>query len=107
MPDVTAHPKEVFLCLLHDETFTLQVLIADSDRFTHPLAEPWARLIQLVQQTGGYSHVVAASGSFGKNIVPRAAALLDVSPVTDVTEIPEPQQFVRQVCLQVHFLSKC
>ncbi|PKI55877.1 hypothetical protein CRG98_023758 [Punica granatum] len=75
----------------------MKVLVADSDRFTHSLAEPWARLIQLVQQTGVYSHVVAASGSFGKNIVPRAAALLDVSPVTDVTEISEPRQFVRPI----------
>ncbi|KAK4767816.1 hypothetical protein SAY87_002957 [Trapa incisa] len=74
-----------------------KVLVAHSDRFTHSLAEPWARLIQLVQQSGGYSHVVAASGSFGKNIVPRAAALLDVSPVTDVTQISEPLQFVRPI----------
>lgn len=69
--------------------------MVDSDEFSHPLAEPWAKLVQLVQQKGGYSHVITASGSFGKNIVPRAAALLDVSPITDVTEISEPHLFVR------------
>ncbi|XP_022716938.1 electron transfer flavoprotein subunit alpha, mitochondrial isoform X1 [Durio zibethinus] len=74
-----------------------QVLVADSDKFAYPLAEPWAKLVQLVQQKGGYSHVVATSGSFGKNILPRAAALLDVSPVTDVVEINGPQQFVRPI----------
>ncbi|KAK9269532.1 hypothetical protein L1049_001308 [Liquidambar formosana] len=74
-----------------------QVLVADSDRFSYPLAEPWAKLVHLVQQKGGFSHIIAASGSFGKNILPRAAALLDVSPITDVTEISGSHQFVRPI----------
>lgn len=73
----------------------LQVLMSDSEKFKYPLAEPWARLVHLVQKKGSYSHIIAASGSFGKNILPRAAALLDVSPVTDVTEISGSHQFVR------------
>ncbi|KAK3021271.1 hypothetical protein RJ639_047262 [Escallonia herrerae] len=74
-----------------------QVLLADSDKFIHSLAEPWAKLVHLVQQKGGYSHIVAASSSFGKNILPRAAALLDVSPITDVTGISESRLFVRPI----------
>ncbi|POO00430.1 Electron transfer flavoprotein, alpha subunit [Trema orientale] len=74
-----------------------QVLVADSDIFTHPLAEPWAKLIHLIQQRGNYSHVVASSGSFGKNILPRVAALLDVSPITDVVEISDSHLFVRPI----------
>ncbi|GKV14363.1 hypothetical protein SLEP1_g25258 [Rubroshorea leprosula] len=74
-----------------------QVLVADSDKFTYPLAEPWAKLVHLVQQQGGYSHIIATSGSFGKNILPRAAALLDVSPITDVVEISGSHQFVRPI----------
>jgi electron transfer flavoprotein alpha subunit len=72
-----------------------QVLVADSEALAHPLAEPWAELLHSVQQEGGYSHVIASSTSFGKNLLPRAAALLDVSPVTDVTAIKEPRIFVR------------
>ncbi|CAL4928256.1 unnamed protein product [Urochloa decumbens] len=74
-----------------------EVLIADSEALAHPLAEPWAELLHSVQQKGGYSHVIASSTSFGKNMLPRAAALLDVSPVTDVTAIKEPRVFVRPI----------
>ncbi|KAL5712982.1 hypothetical protein ACHQM5_015102 [Ranunculus cassubicifolius] len=74
-----------------------QVLVADSDKLSHPLAEPWAELVHLVQQNGGYSHILAASSSFGKNILPRAAALLDVSPITDVINISGPQLFIRPI----------
>ncbi|XP_059662517.1 electron transfer flavoprotein subunit alpha, mitochondrial isoform X2 [Cornus florida] len=74
-----------------------QVLVADSDKFTYPLAEPWAKLVHLIQQKSSYSHIIAASGSFGKNILPRAAALLDVSPITDVTKISGSNLFVRPI----------
>ncbi|KAL5055124.1 hypothetical protein RYX36_035806 [Vicia faba] len=74
-----------------------QVLVADSEAFKNPLAEPWAKLVHLVQQRGGYSHIIAASSSFGKNVMPRVAALLDVSPVTDVTAISDSHTFVRPI----------
>ncbi|KAI5002995.1 hypothetical protein ZWY2020_027645 [Hordeum vulgare] len=74
-----------------------EVLVADSDVFAHPLAEPWDELLCSVQQKGGYSHVITSSTLFGKNLLPRAAALLDVSPVTDVTTIFEPRVFVRPI----------
>jgi electron transfer flavoprotein alpha subunit len=62
-----------------------QVFIADSEKFGHPLAEPWVELIRLVQQNGSYSHIIVASTAFGKNVMPRATALLDVSLVSDIT----------------------
>ncbi|KAI4322808.1 hypothetical protein L6164_022467 [Bauhinia variegata] len=46
--------------------FIIQVLVADSDKFKNPLAELWAKLVHLVQQKGDYSHIIAASNSFGK-----------------------------------------
>lgn len=82
------------------------MLVADSDKFKDPLAEPWAKLVHLVQQSGGYSHIFAAANSFGKNIMPRAAALLDVSPITDVTGISDSNTFVRYdvLCFLFHVL---
>lgn len=77
------------------------MLVADSDKFAYPIAEPWAKLVHMIQLRDGYSHIVSASGSFGKNILPRAAALLDVSPVTDVIEISGSSQFVRCVLLSL------
>ncbi|CAI9787759.1 unnamed protein product [Fraxinus pennsylvanica] len=74
-----------------------QVLLADSDKFTHPLAEPWAKLLHVVHKKGNFSHIVTASDSFGKNILPRAAALLDVSPITDVIEVSGSHLFVRPI----------
>lgn len=73
----------------------VQVLVADTDILLHPVAETWAELVHLVQKQGSYSHIISASNSFGKNVLPRAAALLDVSPVTDVIEISEPRLFTR------------
>ncbi|KAI0511833.1 hypothetical protein KFK09_012465 [Dendrobium nobile] len=74
-----------------------QVLVADANILMHPLAEPWADLVHLLQKKGAYSYIISASSSFGKNVLPRAAAILDVSPITDVIEISEPYLFVRPI----------
>ena len=71
--------------------------------FLHPLAETYAELVKLVHQKGTYSYILSASNSFGKNIFPRAAALLDVPPVTDVIEVVGPRIFVRSFSLILLF----
>ncbi|KAI5072673.1 hypothetical protein GOP47_0012779 [Adiantum capillus-veneris] len=77
--------------------FISQVLVAESDKLKHPLAEAWAELILLAQQQGKYTHVMAASTSFGKNVLPRAAALLNVSPISDVVKVMDERTFVRPI----------
>ncbi|KAL1207101.1 Electron transfer flavoprotein subunit alpha [Cardamine amara subsp. amara] len=74
-----------------------EVLVADSDKFEYSLAEPWAKLVDFVRQQRDYSHILASSSSFGKNILPRVAALLDVSPITDVVKILGSAQFIRPI----------
>src|SRR5690606_76589 len=56
-----------------------KVLVADNAAYANQLAENVAPLIAEV--AAGYSHVLGASTSAGKNILPRAAALLDVQPI--------------------------
>lgn len=65
---------------------------------THPTAESVALAVQQVAATEAnteYSHVVGTSTKFGSTVVPRAAALLQTSPITDIVEIVEPLVFIR------------
>lgn len=72
-----------------------KVLHAADARYAHELAEPLAALI--VSLAGGYDHIVAAAGAVGKNVLPRAAALLDVQPIPDVISIVDGDTFVRPI----------
>ena len=73
-----------------------KVLVADDARYAHALAEPLAALIAEVAR-GGYGHVLAAATKSGKNVLPRVAALLDVSPLTEITAVVSDNTFERPV----------
>ncbi len=72
-----------------------KVRVSDDPRYQHPLAEPLAAL--LVNLAGDYSHILAPATKFGKNVLPRAAALLDVSPITEIIEVESDDTFVRPI----------
>ncbi|KAF9590693.1 hypothetical protein IFM89_036216 [Coptis chinensis] len=63
------------------------------------------QLVHLVQKKGGYSHIIAPSNSFGKNVLPRVAALLDVSSIMDVTNISGSQVYVRSTSFPAPHIS--
>jgi len=71
------------------------VKCADSAALKDQLAEDVAALV--VALAGEYSHVLAAATTFGKNFLPRVAALLDVAQVSDVVVIEAPDTFVRPI----------
>lgn len=72
-----------------------KVLCCDDATYGHHLAENAAALI--VSIAANYSHIIAPSTTFGKNILPRVAALIDVAQVTDVIEIISSDTFKRPI----------
>ena len=72
-----------------------KVLVAEAPHYAHPLAENLTALI--VPLAKGYSHVLGPATSFGKNLMPRVAALLDVAQVSDIVRVESPDTFVRPI----------
>lgn len=72
-----------------------RVLVADDPALAQQLAEDVAPLI--VRLASDYSHVLAPADTFGKNILPRAAALLDVQQISDIQGIESPDTFQRPI----------
>jgi len=72
-----------------------KVILADGPAYAHGLAEPLAAL--LVALAPGYTHLLAASTAYGKNVMPRVAALLDAQPISDISAVVDADTFVRPI----------
>lgn len=72
-----------------------EVLVADSEIYQHQLAENSALLVQQVAES--FSHLLAPSTTFGKNLMPRVAALLGVGQLSDVIKIESEDTVVRPI----------
>jgi electron transfer flavoprotein alpha subunit len=72
-----------------------KVLLADSQPYENQLAENIAPLIQ--QISNKYSYILMAATTTGKNIIPRAAALADAQPISDVISIVNKDTFKRPI----------
>lgn len=72
-----------------------KVIKVDSSELSHGLAENIAPII--VDLASGYSHVLAPATTYGKNILPRAAALLDTQQISDISAIIDADTFERPV----------
>ena len=72
-----------------------KVLVADDKPLENGLAENLAPLMQSL--SGGYSHMMAAATTTGKNVMPRLAALLDVMQISDIIKIEDANTFQRPI----------
>ncbi len=72
-----------------------QVLVEDDVLYAHPLAENLAPFI--AQFGSGYSHILAAATSVGKDVMPRVAALLDMQQISEITQVVSADTFVRPI----------
>ena len=73
----------------------MKVISADNEAYAHQLPENVAPL--LVELAKNYSHILSAATTTGKNLMPRAAALLDVAQISDIIEVKSKDTFVRPV----------
>jgi electron transfer flavoprotein alpha subunit len=72
-----------------------KVLLADNAAYAHQLAENVAALVADLAK--GYTHILAAATTTGKNILPRVAALLDVSMISEIITVESADTFKRPI----------
>lgn len=74
-----------------------KVITAVNGNYDRNLPENFASLVAENVKTHGFSHVFAPASGVGKNFLPRAAALLDVQPLSDITGIESEDTFTRPI----------
>jgi len=72
-----------------------KVLSVDAPHYKDQLAENMAPLVGGL--AGGYTHVLLPANSFGKNLAPRVAALLDLAQISDIVAVVSADTFVRPI----------
>ena len=71
------------------------VVKAGDDAYSNAIAENIAPL--LVEAAAGKTHLIAAATTVGKNILPSAAALMDVQPISDISAVIDAETFERPI----------
>ena len=72
-----------------------KVIVADAAHFADGLAENVAE--QVLALASSYSHILAPATAYGKNILPRVAAKLDVAQISEITKVDSPDTFERPI----------
>ncbi len=72
-----------------------KILLADAAELAHQLPEDITPIV--VDLAKNYTHILAPATTFGKNLLPRAAALLDVQQISEITAVESPDTFQRLV----------
>ena len=72
-----------------------KVLQAEAAHYENYLAENFAPLVVKVSEN--YTHIISSANTFGKNLMPRIAAHLDISQISDITKVISPDTFLRPI----------
>ena len=64
-----------------------KIQVAKNDLLDNPYGQCVALIAQNLIEANGYNNVIAASSSFGKDVVPRIGGLLDLQAITDIIQI--------------------
>ena len=72
-----------------------KVIVVDAPQYQNPIAENIAPII--ISLSDNYSHILAPATTFGKNIMPRVAAILDIAQISDIIKIESKDTFVRPI----------
>ncbi|PKO30622.1 MAG: electron transfer flavoprotein subunit alpha [Betaproteobacteria bacterium HGW-Betaproteobacteria-7] len=72
-----------------------KVRLADAAHYQNQTAENMTALV--LAQAAGCSHILAPATTFGKNLLPRVAALLDVAQISEITAVDSADTFVRPI----------
>lgn len=92
---VLGHDLSRLIEELKSLTIFNQIWVGDKMGLTHALAEIYAPI--LAEIATNYTHVIFPATTFGKNIMPRIGALLDVQPISDITKILSEDTFERPI----------
>lgn len=72
-----------------------KILKCDHEKLENPIPEIMAPIISNISKN--YTHILAPASTFGKNLLPRLSALLDITQISDVIEIKNNNTFVRPI----------
>ena len=72
-----------------------KILKCDHEKLENPIPEIMAPIISNISKN--YTHILAPASTFGKNLLPRLSALLDITQISDVVEIQNNNTFVRPI----------
>ncbi|WP_338454577.1 FAD-binding protein [uncultured Alteromonas sp.] len=72
-----------------------KVLVADAEQYGQLTAENIALLVASI--ASAYTHILVAATTFGKNMLPRAAALCDMSQISDIISVESENTFIRPI----------
>jgi electron transfer flavoprotein alpha subunit len=74
-----------------------KLLVADNAAFKGFLPENLSLLVLACQNQFKFTHILCGGSAFGKTLLPRVAAKLDMSPISDIIGIQSPDTFIRSI----------